>query len=517
LFVLGEIATLNTIESSASMRDFWNAITLLGAEAKHDRNTLRDIRILNAINISFLLIFTIVAIMDVIIIFQGGNTWHLASIKTPAIAVLSYLNLLMIKRGHFFPVKVIITFVFPFILFMFPVIRGRIINEYFFWYPYIPSALCVVPHLFFRLKKQRLHLYFSIAIYLLFVVIIDSILINLAGDDLEIVPIVEANRLFYKVSSIGMFLFINAAILYFLHQSNQFENWISVANTELEEQREVLRTQNESLLKQRQELGEKKQELEQLLEQLRHTQTQLIQSEKMASLGTLTSGVAHEINNPLNFISAGLQKLDELFDSLKNPALNESEKIIIINKCINTLPGSLLGVERIARIVRSLLSFSDTSESTPININKVIESTLMIVGFKIPKEVTLIKELQNDISEVTMQKEKIHQTLVAIIDNAIYAINSSENKNDKKIIIKTFEEKDKSIYISIKNSGPSIPEENLNKIFDPFFTTKPPGHGVGLGLTIAYKNIYAHQGSLEAKNADDMVEMLIMLPVKTVN
>ena len=492
------------------MRAFLSKLSLIGVHSYHNRDQIRDIRTLNAVNLIYLFIFTLIGLLDLTLLFTGRDTFTLSTINTTLIAIFALSNMFLVSRGKVFLIKLVIILLFPFLLLIFPVLSGDIINEYFFWYPYIPSVLTIIPHFFYR--NQWKYLYISIGVYLVFVLFSDSLLLNSARNEPTIAPIVRENLLFIRISSLGMFIFINAAILYYLHQSHLHEKWIEIANSELEEQREELRTQNEKLSEQRHALSEKNHELEQLLFQLKTAQSQLIQSEKMASLGTLTSGVAHEINNPLNYISAGLQTMDSIFDELKKAGTSESERTLLINKCIKTLPGSILGVERISRIVRSLLSFSESSQSHQTNIHKVIDSTLMIVGFKIPKNVVIEKHFNEDLPEINIQQDRLHQALLAIIDNAVDAIKKQDKKSHK-IIFRTYAEDSKQICLSISNSGPLIDNGIISKIYDPFFTTKDAGEGIGLGLTIAYNNIVAIQGDITAANKESLVEFTIRLPL----
>jgi C4-dicarboxylate-specific signal transduction histidine kinase len=311
---------------------------------------------------------------------------------------------------------------------------------------------------------------------------------------------------------------INGTVLHFLNQSIKAEELNILANAELKEQREELSTQNEELLKQRKVLSEKNSELETLLKQLKTAQSHLIHSEKMASLGTLTSGVAHEINNPLNFISTTLQKLEALFNELKDPSISENTRSLLINSCIKTLPGGTLGVERIARIVRSLVSFSDVSESYENDVHKIIDSTLLIIGFNIPQTIQVIKNYTKNIPKLHIQQDKLHQIILSIINNAVNAINTKQKLTHEKIIISTYTEEFNSLCISIANTGPKIPSDELIKLFDPFFTTNQSKKSVGLGLTISYNNIQALNGKIIAiNNNNNMVEFIIKLPINNPN
>jgi two-component system NtrC family sensor kinase len=254
-------------------------------------------------------------------------------------------------------------------------------------------------------------------------------------------------------------------------------------------------------------VSERTKELEGTLNELKNTQQQLIQSEKMASLGTLLSGIAHEINNPLNFISGGLHIVSDTIAELKKVEnqedtigqLKESEKII------------RSGVERSVAIVNSLMTFAYAGEPKLVSykIVDIIENTLLFIRNKIPKDVDIVKDFKFN-KNVDVYPDKLHQVFLNIIDNAAYALH--QTKLNPKILKIETDLNDNHIQIKIDNTGEPIPVEIMNKIFDPFFTTKDPGKGTGLGLSICYNLIKEHKGTIQAKNEANGVSFLIRLP-----
>ncbi len=235
----------------------------------------------------------------------------------------------------------------------------------------------------------------------------------------------------------------------------------------------------------------------------------LIQSEKMASLGTLTAGVAHEINNPLNFISGGVNIVSEAHKEVKSGLSGElnkriAEAIDMINE----------GIKRAAEIVKALMTFS--YRGTPVlkhaDINHIIDNTLLFLNTKISSDVEIKKRYQL-LQSVPIFTDKMHQVIMNILDNAIYAVRQSDTSK-RKIAISTIR-KDNNAVITISNNGPLIPEKDLTQIFDPFFTTKPPDQGAGLGLSICYSLIGEHEGKIYAKNEEDGVSFVIELPFRS--
>ncbi len=252
----------------------------------------------------------------------------------------------------------------------------------------------------------------------------------------------------------------------------------------VKERTEELETTNEELSSTNEELHSQREELQITLKNLQNAQKQLIQAEKMASLGVLASGVAHEINNPLNFIRGGAFGLE---DYLQENLTDHLDHVQIFIDSINE------GVERAATIVTSLNHYShkDESKITECNIHDIIDNCLNILGNQIRDIISIEKNYTNKNFLLKCNEGKMHQAILNIITNALQSI---EGKGDIKIRTKA---RNKQLQIQITDNGCGISEENLSKIFDPFFTTKDPGKGTGLGLSITYNIIEEHNGNIK--------------------
>lgn len=247
-------------------------------------------------------------------------------------------------------------------------------------------------------------------------------------------------------------------------------------------------------------------ELTNTLQTLQETQSQLVQVEKMSSLGTLTSGIAHELNNPLNFIAGGIHIFNE---SLKEDNAQHKYKV----------PMDLLtvGFERSNLIVKSLsvLSAHATAIKKSINLMELIDA---IIDHMQSKYADLPFEFETDYNlygNCVVYESNLKQAIQNIVENAIQAIEEAGIENGKvKISTDTMERSDgkKTVVITIANNGPSIPDQYLAQIFDPFFTTKPPGDGIGLGLTLAYSFVEQHIGQIEVQNQVHGVSFTISFP-----
>ena len=275
------------------------------------------------------------------------------------------------------------------------------------------------------------------------------------------------------------------------------------------------------------------QKLNQALNELQQTQSHLIQTEKMAGLGQMVAGIAHEINNPATFIYGNVnytktytsQLLDLLELYHKNYPESSSEiqdmiENIELDFLKEDLPKTLSsiqnGSERIRQIVLSLRNFSrlDEAEIKEVDLHAGIDSTLLILSTKFIKEIEIIREY-GELPPVECLAAQINQVFMNILSNAADALLSDKSINFKKIIIHTARISFNHIQIKIVDNGPGIKEEILNKIFDPFFTTKPVGKGTGLGLSISYKIIEKHQGKITVDSQlNKGTEFIITLPIQ---
>ena len=286
----------------------------------------------------------------------------------------------------------------------------------------------------------------------------------------------------------GLFVFFTVAIL--LWRNNQHKQ---KANTLLQQQ---------------------KQTIEHTLAELKATQAQLIQSEKMASLGELTAGIAHEIQNPLNFVNNFAEINTELVQELKqeNRAVKPDQVETIAGEIEQNLQKIVHHGRRAEAIVKSMLEHSRTSkgEKQPTDLNALVDEYLRLAyhGYRAKDKnfnVTMQTQFDESIGKVNLIPQEIGRVLLNIFNNAFYAVNERAKQAGEgyapTVTVNTIKGRSE-VLISVKDNGIGIPPKVVDKIFQPFFTTKPTGEGTGLGLSLSYDIVKAHGGELKVESKE---------------
>jgi len=258
--------------------------------------------------------------------------------------------------------------------------------------------------------------------------------------------------------------------------------------------------------------------LQKSIEDLKAAQAQLIQSEKMASLGELTAGIAHEIQNPLNFVNNFSEINDELLDDLKEAiARNDLDEIETIFHDLKENERKVMHHgKRAEGIVKSMLQHSRTrsGEKEPTDLNALCDEYLRLAyhGMRAKDKsfnADFRIELDPDLPKVNVVSQDIGRVLLNLINNAFQAVTDVKRP---EIIVST-KKLDKAIEIRVSDNGPGIPDEIKDKIFQPFFTTKPTGQGTGLGLSLSYDIIKAHSGNISVESSGNHgTEFIIEIP-----
>jgi two-component system NtrC family sensor kinase len=275
------------------------------------------------------------------------------------------------------------------------------------------------------------------------------------------------------------------------------------------------------------ELVKQKENLQEIVEELKATQDQLIQSEKMASLGELTAGIAHEIQNPLNFVNNFSEVSMELFDEMEEE-LNKGDKdeaIAIANDIKQNLEKIRHHGKRADGIVKGMLQHSRASSTTkePTDINKLADEYLRLSyhGLRAKDKsfnANLVTNLADNLPLANMVPQDVGRVLLNLFNNAFYAVQQKQKTAGvafKPTVEVSTAAKGKTLEIKVKDNGIGIPDDIKEKIMQPFFTTKPSGEGTGLGLSLSYDIIVkGHQGKIDiATKEGQYTEFTISLPL----
>lgn len=265
-------------------------------------------------------------------------------------------------------------------------------------------------------------------------------------------------------------------------------------------------------------LEEEKAQQQQLIHRLEEAQNQLLQSEKMAAIGQLAAGVAHEINNPVGFIFSNLQTLQEYLQkmgkyidllgkiidkvpqntlhAMKADYVQRNQLEMVLADCPELVAESLEGADRVMAIVKSLKEFShvDSTDWQQADITHGIESTLRILSNELKYKAEVIRHYAPNLPHLYCQPMQLNQVFMNLLVNAAQAIETFG-----KIEV-SVREIDNAVEVKVQDSGSGIAPDHLKRIFEPFFTTKPVGKGTGLGLSLSYSIIHRHQGQIKVSS-----------------
>ena len=433
----------------------------------------QDREVISLLYISYfmVLVFGIV----VILLHTGQEELVLLTYRYHAIILICLIMILLVRIKCIALARVLMLAVIPVLLLVLPPLGGLSSDEFYFWFPYVPIALSLIPHFILHTSRHRPALIIVLVVYFLGAVFIEDYLLLISDGSEKIIPLVNENRFYYNLIPVIIYVFVNLALGLVFAKNYRY-------------QQIMLQQQNE-----------------------------LIQTEKMASLGILTTGIAHEINNPLNFVSGGLHALNTLMgeyqklDGSQTPRRKELQQ-----QMHKIMENSLEGVMRASDIISSLKFFANPGKAIKQDhdLDQLLYSVILSVEKKLPSHISLSRDIPPGFV-IHCYAEQLQQVFLHILMNAIEAIELAEEKTQRRIHISAAEtrrNKTPVSCISISNNGPAIPEDEIGKIFDPFYTSKEAGQGKGLGMSISYMIVREHKGWIEARNEGAHVVFEVLLP-----
>ncbi|WP_020527551.1 sensor histidine kinase [Flexithrix dorotheae] len=500
------------------MIELWRKIANLGIDEKMPPSEAKAIGLVNRLSFIAVWVFIFSSLLD----FITGQ-FNMLVLELFNICIFLLILFLNYKKYFFFSKHFLMWFGLAVITFI----------NIAFDYSAFPQAnyiiLIVLPILIFNSNKL-IYFYYTLALA--------SFIFTFFYQTFN-PPLFEFDEMVVKSSSflsviLVFFIICFSTIKLFKNLNRKFEQVLISQNNLLTSQKEEIYGQAEDLNKKNKVLNELNEELSKALEKLKNMQNQLVNAEKMASLGQLTAGIAHEINNPINFVSGNISPLVRDFKDIKALFIEmqnfsqklethqkmEFDKIIqsadltFVEEEIEALINGIEeGANRTKEIVAGLRNFSriDEVKKKKVNIHEGINSTLTLLNNKIKNRITIHKDF-GELPLVSCFPSKLNQVFMNLLNNAIQAIT------DNGDIYITTQLDDERVLISIRDTGLGISSKLQSKIFDPFFTTKEIGKGTGLGLSISYGIIKDHGGEIKVfSELGKGAEFLISLPIEQEN
>jgi len=315
-----------------------------------------------------------------------------------------------------------------------------------------------------------------------------------------------------RQAAAGMVAFLMMFIAKYRLAANLHHDATEAGYAELQRQNEALK---ESEARYRELSDQLQEKVDEQVSVINQTQQELYESARLRSVGQLAAGVAHEINNPIGFISSNLRVARDYVKELGEALPETNANRELLADFNDLLAESIDGASRIASIVSDLKTFSsiDQADYTRCSINQLLNSAIHLVQTEYQHQLNIVERL-NEVPEISGHPSRLSQTFFNLLDNAAQAIRDAEpEKGQGRILVKT-QVQANEVQIIIQDNGCGIPEDQRAKVFDAFFTSRPIGSGTGLGLTVARDTARAHGGQLQLDTREGTgTRVLLTLPI----
>ena len=458
----------------------------------------------------------------------GMRAVHLMGIFSGTTTILFVIRFLNLKRNAPRYLKLFQTFLWAYVVVVAVTVTGRLNLGFLLINVVASAALLAVPAALEVRRGGQKSATFLLVAFTTFLIAVSVFALKEFG----ILPHNQWTKYAMPVGSIVEVVLLSIALA---DRINQLKKESSLAREEQlkvsQLNEKIVRDQNQVLeskvLERTEALESQRDSLEGALKELQVTQDQLVQSEKLASIGQLTAGIAHELNNPINFVSSSAQSLRRDFDDVSavvaaldqlhgtesellpqvealQKMLKEMDLAFTMKEIEELLTGIEDGAQRTAEIVKGLRIFSrmDGDAALQANINELLESTMVILRSSLNGEASLVLDLSADDTEVSCQPGKLNQVFMNLINNAAQATQSRPSA-EREVTIRTrriVEGGAAKVQVAIQDNGVGMDDETMAQIFDPFFTTKAVGEGTGLGLSIVKGILDDHHAALDIQS-----------------
>lgn len=458
----------------------------------------------------------------------GMRAVHLIGIFSGTTTILFVIRFLNLKRNAPRYLRLFQTFLWAYVVVVAVTVTGRLNLGFLLINVVASAALLAVPAALEVRRGGQKSATFLLVAFTTFLIAVSVFALKEFG----ILPHNQWTKYAMPVGSIVEVVLLSIALA---DRINQLKKESSLAREEQlkvsQLNEKIVRDQNQVLeskvLERTEALESQRDSLEGALKELQVTQDQLVQSEKLASIGQLTAGIAHELNNPINFVSSSAQSLRRDFEDVSavvealdklhgteadvvpqvealHKRLQEMDLAFTMKEIEELLTGIEDGAQRTAEIVKGLRIFSrmDGDAAIQANINELLESTMVILRSSLNGDASLVLDLSADDTEVSCQPGKLNQVFMNLINNAAQA-TQTRPREEREVSIRTrriVEEGAAKVQVAIQDNGVGMDDETMAQIFDPFFTTKAVGEGTGLGLSIVKGILDDHHAALDIQS-----------------
>lgn len=541
------------------INSIWQLLSNIGIDPQLNAKNQIEIRVSN--RLAIVLFFLLSLIFLCIAIFSEVLQVKLLTLSDLRILLSAFICLVVLfwnHKGQILIGKLTLSVVPLLVILFFPVFIDGISDDLIFISSIIIITYSAIPHFIFNFIYERNYYLFSILLMLLLLFSFEYIYITLEPD-LQSWQYKKPWFFYIKMAETLTFLYLNIILFFINYQNNKLKHQMldslqesATKNTTIEAQKaaitkytdqlnnyqDELMTNQEELMQQAEELNSQKLELHKLYSELHNTYHQLVRSEKLATLGQLTSGIVSIIDSP---IVSTKKHLHGLQTNIENVTKVFKEYLKIDPKDIKDRKSSIEQIKHKIRFYDSINQIKDIPKTVAQNINEAIHlimelksfarlsipdkvqvdihsglnSTLFLLNHQIKPDTTVIKEFSS-IPLIYCYPGKMNQVFLNILTNAIASLNETHIK-EKYIKISTskvVEGSEEFVSIQIENNGKMITEELKSKIFEPFFTTKEAPKGAGLGLSIALNIVEDHEGKINVFSEKESTVFEVLLPVK---
>ena len=459
------------------MQKLWTYISNLGTDNKNREIADRSVVISNQLNFVLLVIMALLLLVTVATLTITDDDMSFGTLRVAVLLILTFINLVLAKYGFTQLSRLSLIYLPPIVFLLGPTLIGYVEEESYTYYPYVLICASILPQLLLHPKKEKFLYWFSLAYYLILVLIIDKLMVYFESSGFPIVDRINTFYAFYKIAQLALFLFVNASIFYLRTVNLKFEEKLNKKNSELDLQNIELKAQKEEIERQKDELVKK----------------------EISTWQKLVNIISHEILNsaiPItNLAGMTAQMLEDESGRVQEPEKLGAEVTRDIHQGLKIIETRTLGLINFVKATKSLTQIPKPI-LRKIFIGNLFERVILLYKLRLQESgIKLESEIVPQDLFINADLELIEQVVINLIQNAIEAMKEAP---DPRLSIMA-RKNDSHIVISVSDNGKGISEDMIEKIFLPFYSTKESNSGIGLSLSQQIMQL--HHARLEVISA----------------